>query len=319
MFNFVSRFLGKSRGSRVAGGRVRSSRPVLESLEDRYVLSTISAVPVAGSPGEAFTVGSDHSLKMYQSALSPVTLSPAGTILSVSAGRLDDVYAVGSDHSLWRWTPSQPGNHWQILSPAGTISEQIFATANDGEVYVVPMDHSVWRHTTSGWGLGPLPGLGANTSLDVSVDHVGDVFVLGIDQSLMEESGGMAPVTLSGAGTILQISAGFSGDVFVVASDHSLWHHDSIWHELSGAGTIESISAGFVDDEVYAVPTDHSLWHYKSTLPGNHWEPLSIPGSITDAISADQSGDVFAVPTDNSLWDHTAMGWKQWDAPNTTL
>jgi hypothetical protein len=314
MFRFVNKFLGKSRGGRAAKGQARSIRPVLEQLEDRYALSAISAVPIATSPGEVFAVGSDHSLKEYHNGNPPVTLSPAGTILSVSSGRLDDVYAVASDHSLWRWTPTQPGDHWQMLSPAGTITEQIFATVNDGEVFAVPTDASLWRHTNAGWA----PLLAPNTTLNVSVDHFGDAFVLGIDHSLTEMSGG-ASTLLSPAGTILSISAGFSGDVFVVASDHSLWHHDSTWSLLSAAGSIESISAGYVNNEVYAVTTDHGLWHYKSTLPADHWEQLSPAQTITDDISADYSGDVFVVPTDHSLWDHSFSGWKAIDSPNTTL
>jgi hypothetical protein len=307
MFNFVSRFLGTSRGSRAAKGRARSSRPVLESLEDRYALTAISAVPVASSPGEVFAVGSDHSLKMYHSGMPPVTLSPAGTILSVSPGRLDDVYAVASDHSLWRHTTAG----WTLLSPAGTISEHICATANDGEVFTVPTDGSLWQHTNAGWA----PLLGPNTTLDVSVDHVGDVFVLGSDHSLTEISGGVSTL-LSPAGTILQISSGFSGDVFAVASDHSLWHHDPAkWSSLSPAGTIEaiSVSAGG-NNEVYAVTTDHGLWHWKGS-----WAQLLPAGTMTDDVSADQNGDVYAVPTDHSLWDHTPKGWMSLDTPNSTL
>jgi hypothetical protein len=292
-------------------------RPALEQLEDRYALSTLSAVPVASSPGEVFAIAADHSLVRYQGNTT-TPLSPAGTILSVSAGRLDDVYAVASDHSLWRWTPSQPGNHWALLSPAGSISEQIFATVQEGEVFVVPTDGSLWHYNSS------LPGnhwemlSPGGTILSISADHYSDLFALASDHSLWEHAGSTW-TELSPANTILSVSAGPFGDVFAVAADHSLWHHDSKWSLLSAAGTVEAISAGWIDSEVFAVTADHGLWHYKGTLPGTHWEQLSPAGSMTDTISADYNDEVFAVPTDHSLWEHSSSGWVLRSAAGTML
>jgi hypothetical protein len=250
---------------------------------------------------------------------------------------------VASDHSLWHWNVSLPGDHWLMLSPAGTISEEISATGKDGEVYAVASDHSLWQHTNSGWTmLSP-----AGTILSVSAGGVG-VFAIAGDHSLWEFNAGQAGIgrfksdgwsLLSPAGTILSISAGPHGEVFALASDHSLWHYGDetpFWRELSGPGTIESISAGsngalaelavlgIMRDDVFAVTSDHGLWRYKADggrrESSANWEQLSPAGTMTEVISADSHGDVFAVPTAyESVWEHTSAGWTQLYIPGVPI
>jgi hypothetical protein len=298
-------FRGGPRPRRAPQRRGSAGRPSLEHLEDRLAPATLSAVPVAASPGEVFAVTSTHSLVYIKNGGPPVTIAPNGTVLSVSAGRLDDCWAVMNNHSLWHWHLNWDPSP---IAPGG-ISEEICTTAQPQEVYAVTTG-GVLLHYHGSW----LPPLAAGI-LKISADQVGDVFAIRIDHSLWEHTAANIWLPLSPANSALSISAGPFGDVFVVFADHSLRHHGGTWTLISGPGTIEAISAGWVG-EVYAVTTLHALVHYKS---GNPPQLLAGPGSVTDSISADYNGDVFAVPIVNhSLWEHTAV-WVQRDGPGTML
>jgi hypothetical protein len=146
-------------------------------------------------------------------------LSPAGTILSVSAGG-QGVFAIAGDHSLWEFEAGQAGigrfksDGWSMLSPAGTILS--ISAGPHGEVFALAPDHALWQY--------------------------------GDETPFWRE--------LSGPGTIESILAGSNGaldlavygimrdDVFAVTSDPGLWHYKADggrkensenWEQLSPA------------------------------------------------------------------------------------
>jgi hypothetical protein len=288
------------------------SRLCLEHLEDRLAPATLSAVPIAASPGEVFAVTSTHSLVYVKNGGPPVTISPAGTVLSASAGRVDDCWAVMNDHSLRHWHLNWDPSPYM---PAGTVSEEICTTAQPGEVYAIRTDLALIHHTSAGWDPSPLAPAG--TVLKVSADQVGDVFAVFSNHSLWENTAKIWKMLLP-PNAVLSISAGPSGDVFAVSTGHALlWHHGITWTQLSGPGTIEAVSAG-ATDEVYAVTTQHALEHLRITPVALIWQQLAPPGSMTDSISADYNGDVFAVPINHALLEHTAV-WVQRDVPGSML
>lgn len=185
----------------------------------------------------AFAVASDLSLWQFVGGVW-TELSPAGTILSVSAAPGEQVFVVPTDHSLWEHS----GYGWQILSPAGTI-QAVSASSGAGGVgvaFALAADSSLWEYD-GGWVmLSP-----AGTIRSISAGTQDDVFAVAADQSLWEFAGGWT--MLSPAGTILSIQAGGTDAtgadvVFALASDHSLWADGGGgWGLVSPANTIAAL------------------------------------------------------------------------------
>ena len=224
-----------------------------------------------------FAVFADHSLQEHTAA-GWQTLSPAGTILSISAitdaAGQDDVYAITADSHLWEHTPAG----WAMLS-AGSFQQISAATNKSGNavVFAVPTDNSLWEYSSL-------------------------------------NAGGWA--NLSPAGTVLTISAiaEFDGydNVYAVTSNHNLWEHSAYGWEMLSAGSFQSISAGRNGAGfavVYGVLTDASLWEFNPAWESAPWRNLSPAGTVLSASAA--GGDqVFAITSDMHLWQHSAAGWS---------
>ncbi len=99
-----------------------------------------------------YGVGTDHSLTEYNAAFTggSTVLSGAGTILSVSAGAADDVFAITSDNHLWEHTPTS----WLIRS-TGSFASLSGANkkAGQGDVFAVLTDTSMWEYDPAFPGL----------------------------------------------------------------------------------------------------------------------------------------------------------------------
>jgi hypothetical protein len=95
-----------------------------------------------------FGVLTDDSLWEFNPAfnigLNLLNLSPAGTILSASAGAADQVFAITSDHHLWTHTLAG----WDLLSLGTfeTISGSATPAAGVGEAFGVLSDGSLWEY-----------------------------------------------------------------------------------------------------------------------------------------------------------------------------
>ena len=196
----------------------------------------------ASSPSLVFTTETDHSLwGQNPSDGQWVELSPAGTILAISASKdasgRNEVFALASDDSLWVHTVAG----WSDLSPAGTI-DALSASPKD-VVFALGTDASLWRHAAAGWT--ELSPAGTVLSVSGGADASGgaEAFAVASDHSLWQFDRS-AWQLLSPAGTIQSVSA-VADAAFVVASDGSLWRHTAgSWAELSPAQTILSVSAG---------------------------------------------------------------------------
>ena len=162
------------------------------SAADRYTY-------VTGGP--VFVLGADGSLTQYDPVSGVTPLSPAGTILSISAvadgSGANDVFAVTADRHLWEHTPAG----WALLS-IGSFQQMSAATDKSGGavVFAVPTDNSLWEYSNL-------------------------------------YSGGSA--LLSPAGSVLSIhavtDASGNDDVYAVTADRHLWEHTPAgWAFLSG-------------------------------------------------------------------------------------
>ena len=177
-------------------------------------------------------------------------LSPGGTILSISAGLNDDVYAITvAGNTLWEHTPAG----WAELS-SGSF-QSISAGLNDtgqAVVYAVAAGGSLWEQN-------PSNGVGLNVGWQM----------------------------LSPSGTILSVTAGGPGEVFAItaAGPNNLWEHsDSGWSQLS-VGTFASVSApqyATPSDEVFAVLSNGSFWEYDTGL-SDPWLELLASGAAASS------------------------------------
>ncbi len=177
-------------------------------------------------------------------------LSPGGTILSISAGLNDDVYAITvAGNTLWEHT--QAG--WAELS-SGSF-QSISAGLNDtgqAVVYAVAAGGSLWEQN-------PSNGVGLNIGWQM----------------------------LSPLGAILSITAGGPGEVFAItaAGPNNLWEHsDSGWSQLS-LGTFASVSAPQYptpSDVVFAVLSNGSFWEYDTGL-SDPWLELLASGAASSS------------------------------------
>jgi Bacterial Ig-like domain (group 3) len=263
---------GVSLGSYTIRAVYNGDANYLASTDASHTLTVSAAVRTTA------VLKSDGSLWQYTAASGLQLLSPAGTILSVSAiadsAGNADFYAVTADHHLWEHTVAG----WAFLS-AGSFQQLSAATNAAGKavVFAVLTDHSLWE----------------NSSL-----FAGDHWRM-----------------LSPGGTILSINAvtdaAGNDDVYAVTSDTHLWEHTPVGWAFLSAGSFQQVSAGLNGAGqaiIFGVLTDHSLWENNLAFGGDHWRLLSAAGSIL-SVSAGGADDVFAITSDNHLWEHTASGW----------
>jgi uncharacterized delta-60 repeat protein len=280
--------------------------------DGRIVAVSDSSFTVARLLGDdwasTFTTAPDKSLWAKTPYGNWIELSPAGSILAISASTdatgAAEVFALGIDYSLWVRTRSR----WTMLSPPGTINS---VSAEPGDVaFAVASTHALWMHTAAGWTMLSPAILTASAGIDSS-GHA-EVSVIASDHSLWRYDQG-AWTLLSPAGTINAVSA--IGDVvYAIASDASLWEHTQTgWSRLSPGGTILAISAGTDVTgaaEVFALASDHSLW----VNSHSQWSLLS-PGGTIRTLLGSQDDAVFVVAADDSLWEHQTSGWARLALP----
>jgi hypothetical protein len=145
---------------------------------------SVSAGLSGSGAAVAYGVLSDSSLWEYNPAFANPghwqILSPAGTILSASAGAHDDVFALASDHSLWEFAHGA----WAILSPADTILSMQAGTSAAGTdvVFALASDHSLWQNAAGAWAL--LSPAGTIAAVDYTQRDA--VFVSASDRSFWE-------------------------------------------------------------------------------------------------------------------------------------
>ncbi len=261
----------------------------------------------AGAQNVVFYVGTDHSLTESGPG-GMVPLSPAGTILSVSAvtdnAGNDDVYAITANHQLWEHSAAG----WAMIS-AGSY-QQLSATTNAhgyAEVFAVGTDFSLSVFTPAGSAV--LSPAGTILSISAVTDAFGndDVFAITANSNLWEHTPA-GWVELS-PGSFQQISAGLNADgqaeAFAVLTDGSLYEYNpeiggSGFLQLSGPHTYLSVSAGAAD-AAFAIMANHQLQEFQagvgSLVSVGAWDQIS--GTQT----SDAQSEVFGVLGDSSLWE----------------
>jgi hypothetical protein len=225
------------------------------------------------------------------------TLSPAGTILAISAA----------------------------LDGAGNTD--VFAITTAG--------HNLWEHTATGWwqrSIGSFQSISAATN--AAGDAV--CFGILSNGNLWEYSSLFSPNTgffaeLS-VGQFLSISAvtDSAGNdvVYAITADTNLWQHSPAipggWVRVS-PGSFQAVSAGLNaagQAEAFAIVVGGSLWVNNPALgssdPNGNWALLSPAGASTPAtvlaITAAARDEVFATDGNGALWQHTGAGWALVDS-----
>jgi FG-GAP-like repeat len=283
--------------------------------------ASVTVTAAASNVIDTVVLHTDGSLTEFDPSAGLQPLSPAGTILSISAitdgAGNADVYAVTSDHHLWEHTATG----WAILS-AGSFLQLSAATnaAGNAVIFAVLTDHSLYENNPTfpndHWRL--LSPAGTILSISAVTDTAGndDVYAVTSDTHLWEHTPtGWTPLS---SGAFQQVSAGLNAAgqaiVFGVLTDHSLWENNSAftgnpWHLLSSAGSILSISAAGADD-VFAITSDKHLWEHST----GGWAIRSTGSfeSLSGATNTAGQGDVFAVLTDTSFWEYDPAfpGWQ---------
>ena len=124
------------------------------NLSPAGTILSISAITDAAGADDVYAITANRNL--WEHTPAGWAMLSGGAFQSVSAGRNGAgqavVYGVLTDASLWENNPAFAGDHWQNLSPAGTILG-VSAAASD-QVFAITADHHLWQHTPSaGWSL----------------------------------------------------------------------------------------------------------------------------------------------------------------------
>ncbi|MBZ5575470.1 MAG: choice-of-anchor D domain-containing protein [Acidobacteriia bacterium] len=231
---------------------------------------------------------------------------------------LAEVFARGSDNSLWHISQTSQGGSWSAWENLGgtLASDPAMADPNTGdgfvpaEVFAVFNDGALWHIKTTG------PGTWSSWS-SLGGSLLGDVSVGTNKDGRLE--------------------------VFGVGSDHALWHIAQTsagggWGDWSSLGgqiisdptVVTNAPTGTLAGclEVFVVGGDQAVWHNFQTTPGGSWSGWqSLGGGMTGNLAAGRNNDgrleVLARGTDNALWDlpETAPGgpWSSWVSLNGVI
>ncbi len=173
MFRFAQRFGRHSQERHARARRPRSFNASLEVVENRTLMSTLSAISW-NSGGvehtEVFAIGVGNAVYMNKDSSSWVSLG--GNVKAISAGLTaagnPEVFGIGTDNAVY----FNSGSGWGYL---GGDVKAISATA-DNTVFGIGTDNAVYVNSGSGWGY-----LGGNVkAISAGLDAAGNPEVFGI-------------------------------------------------------------------------------------------------------------------------------------------
>ena len=143
MFRFAQRFGRHSQASPARARRQRSFKASLETVEDRTLMSTLSAISwSSGGLGhsEVFGIGFNNTVSVSKDDGSFV--SEGGYLKAISAG-LDaagnpEVYGIGGDNAVWA---NDNGSGWvsrggYVKAISASVNNTVFAIGGDNAAYV---------------------------------------------------------------------------------------------------------------------------------------------------------------------------------------
>jgi len=234
MFRLSQTFGRHLPARRALARRPCSFQATIEVVEDRTLLSTLSAIDWSSGGVQhsaTFAIGSNDSVYINTDATGWVSLG--GYAKQISAG-LDaagnpEVFAIGSDNALY--VDHVTGGGWVDL---GGYVKEISATTKN-TVFVIGSNDGVYDN--SGAGYVALGGYAQHISAGLDSAGNPEVFAIGSDNALYVNHGG-GWVGLGGY--VREISApafaiGLSGDVaYVIGSNHAGYLHRFGFISLGG-------------------------------------------------------------------------------------
>jgi hypothetical protein len=204
----MQRFSSRSRARCAWPRRPRSFRASLEAVEDRTLLSTLSAISWHSGGVEhnaVFAIGANNAVYMDKDSTGFVSLG--NYVLQISAG-LDwygnpVIYGIGGNNGVW--VNHLNGRGWSSL---GGDVKAISATA-DNTVYAIDGDNAVWVNSGSGWV--DLGGDVKAISAGLGSSGFPEVYAIGGDNAAYVNSGyGWYDL----GGYVLELAATTDGSVF---------------------------------------------------------------------------------------------------------
>jgi Tectonin domain len=316
MFGLAQRIGLHRRASRSQTRRPHSFHAGIEAVEDRVLLSTLSAINWfnGAQHSTVFGIGSDDSVYMSVDGHTP-WVGLGGYAKQISAG-LDtasnpEVFAIGSDNALY----VNDGGVWNDL---GGYVKQISATANN-TVFAIGTNDGVFVNKAGVWS--SLGGYAQQISASVPLVGNFEVFAIGTDNALYVNDGGVWN-DLGGyvrAIAAPAFNAGPSADaVYGIGSNHGGFLYQGGFKSLggylqlpAGPGTLSSISwssAGVQHSAVFSISSDDSAY---ISVDGGVWQDLGgYVKQISAGLDAAGNPEVFAIGSDNALYVNDGGVWN---------
>jgi Tectonin domain len=214
MFRFAQRFGRHSQERHARARRTRSFNASLEAVEDRTLMSTLSAISWTSGGlqhSATFGIGSNDSVYINEDATGWVSLGGYAQQISagLNAAGSPEVFAIGSNDALY--VNHLDGKGWVGL---GGYVKAISATT-DNTVFAIGSNDSVY--VNSGSGFVSLGGYALQISAGLNAAGSPEVFAIGSNNALyLNHLDGKGWVGLGGY--VREIAApafetGLSGDV----------------------------------------------------------------------------------------------------------
>ena len=318
----------------------------------RQVLNDITVGNAGACCDKDQAVAADFGQWGYSGGGGGFDLETTGPVVARNAdGRLE-VFARGSDDSLWHRAQTSPGGAWDAWSGLGgkLTADPVVAENADGrlEVFYRGTNGGLWHlsQQTAGdsqWtGHDGLGGSLAKANLAVARNADGRLEVFARDDKdalvhLWQKTAGGTYSGWDNLGGVLRsnVVVGTNADgrleAFYRGTDDAIWH----LHQKSpgGAWSGHSSLSGYVDAslaiarnadgrlELFVRGTDAHVYHMWQKQPNGGWSGWSdLGGDITSDITAtaDEDGrlEIFARGSDQALWHDFQKtpggGWSDW-------
>jgi hypothetical protein len=302
MFGLAKVFGFGRRTSRRQARRRRSFRASLEAVEDRALMSTLSAVNWTSGGQEhtdVFAIDQNDAVEYDQDATGlfakgwvPLGGPPTpfgAKALQISAG-LDaagnpKVYAIGADHQLY--SNDFNGSVWSGWSSPGGYAKQVSATAYN-KAYYIGIDDGVYVYNPSlSVELRSLHAL--QISAGLGVNNKPEVWAIGSDNGLYINDGSGWQAR---GGWVKQISATAYNAVYCIGQNDTVYLNTNTPYYVQLGFSALDISGGSDNlgrPEVWAIGSDNGL--YVDDYHGFIWSGWQPKGNYVQEIAAPSLGN----------------------------
>ena len=271
--------------------RRRSFQASIEAVEDRKLMSTLSAISWTSGGVQhsaVFGIGSNDSVFMNEDATGWVSLGGYAKQVSAGLNIYGDpvVYAIGSNNALFDHNAS-PSSSWVSL---GGFAKQVSATA-DNWVFTIGQNNDVYWSTGSGFNDMGLYAQQISAGLDASGNP--EVYAIGANNAVYVSDYAAAWHDLGGYAK--QVSAASDATVFAIGQNDGVYVDEDAAGWVSLGSYAQQISAGLTstgNPQVYAIGANNALL-VNSRLTSTGWVSLGgyvreIAPAITDMLPGDE-------------------------------